>query len=66
MMTFRMKTVNTDKALESYISEILETLEKDWDDWWLLQTKFFQQRILTGSFVESLKRFLQIFKTFRH
>ena len=41
MMTFRMKTVDTDKALESYISEILETLEKDWDDWWLLQTKFF-------------------------
>ena len=41
MMTFRVKTVNTEKALESYISEILETLEKDWDDWWLLQTKFF-------------------------
>ena len=29
MMTFLMKTVNTEKALESYISEILETLEKD-------------------------------------
>ena len=29
-------TVNTEKALESYTSEILETLEKDWDDWWLL------------------------------
>ena len=29
MMTFWMKTVNTEKALESYISEILETLEKD-------------------------------------
>ena len=26
---FWMKTVNTEKALESYISEILETLEKD-------------------------------------
>ena len=66
MMTFWMKTVNTDKALESQISEILETLEKDWDDWWLLQTKFFQIRILSLSFVESFKRFLQIFKTFRN
>ena len=41
MMTFWMKTVNTDKALESHISEILETLDKDYHDWWLLQTKFF-------------------------
>ena len=66
MMTFWMKTVNTDKVLESHISEILETLEKNWDDWWLLQTKFFQIRILSQSFVESFKRFLQIFKTFRN
>ena len=66
MMTFWLKTVNTNKALESHISEILETLEKDWDDWWLLQTKFFQQRILNRSFVESFKRFVQIFKTFRN
>ena len=58
MMTFWMNTVNTDKALESHISEILETLEKDWDDWWALQTKFFQIRILSQSFVESFKRFL--------
>ena len=54
MMTFRMKTVNTDKALESYISEILETLEKDWDDWWLLQTKFFSttntESVICGKF----------------
>ena len=66
MMTFSVKTVNTNKALESHVSEILETLEKDWDDWWLLQTKFFQQRILNRSFVESFKRFVQIFKTFRN
>ena len=61
-----MKTVNTDKALESHISEILETLDKDYHDMWLLQTKFFQQRILSRSFVESFKRFLQIFKNFRN
>ena len=66
MMTFWVKTVNTNKALESHVSEILETLEKDWDDWWLLQTKFFQQLILNRSFVESFKRFVQIFKTFRN
>ena len=45
MMTFWMKTVNIDKALESHISEILETLDKDYHDWWLIQTKFFQQQI---------------------
>ena len=53
MMTFWMKTVNIDKALESHISEILETLDKDYHDWWLIQTKFFQQQILSRSFVES-------------
>ena len=66
MMTFWMKTVNIDKALESHVSEILETLHKDYQDWWLLQTKFFQIRILSRSFVESFNRFLQIFKTFRN
>ena len=65
MTTFCMKTVNTEKALESHISEILETLDKDYHDWWPLQTKFFQIRILSRSFLESFKRFLQIFKTFR-
>ena len=66
MMTFWIKTVNIDKALESHISEILETLDKDYHDSWLIQTKFFQQQILSRSFVESFKRFLQIFKTFRN
>ena len=61
-----MKTVNTEKALESHIREILETLDKDYHDWWLLQTKFSQIQILSRSFVESFKRFLQIFKTFRN
>ena len=66
MTTFWMKTVNTEKALESHISEVLETLDKNYYDWWVLQTKFFQIRILSRSFVESFKRFLQIFKTFRN
>ena len=29
MMTFWIKTVTAEKALESYISEILETVQKD-------------------------------------
>ena len=66
MTTFLMKTVNTEKALESHISEILETLDKDYHDWWLLQTKFFKIRILSRSFVESFKRFLHVFKTSRN
>ena len=66
MTTFWMKRVNTEKALESHISEVLETLDKNYHDWWLLQTKLFQIRILSRSFVESFKKFLQIFKTFRN
>ena len=60
------RQLNIDKALESHISEILETLDKDYHDWSLLQTKFFQQRILSRLFVECFNRFLQIFKTFRN
>ena len=56
MITFRMKTVNTEKAHESYISEILETLDKDYHDWCLLQTKFFSntntESIICGKFQE--------------
>ena len=66
MMTLWMKTVDKEKALESHISEILETLDKDYHYWWLLQTKFFQIRILSRSFVESFKRFLQIFKNLKN
>ena len=66
MMALWMKTVNKEKALESHISEILETLDKDYHYWWLLQTKFFQIRILSRSFVESFKRFLQIFKNLKN
>ena len=54
MTTFWMKTVNTDKALESHINEILETLENDWHDWWVLQIKFFSttntESVISGKF----------------
>ena len=56
MITFWMKTVNTEKAHESYISEILETLDKDYHDWCLLLTKFFSntntESIICGKFQE--------------
>ena len=64
MTTLWMKTVNTEKALESHISEILEILDKDYHDWWVLQTKFFQQRILNRSFVESFQAISSDFLNF--
>ena len=59
MTTFWMKTVNTEKAVESHISEILETLDKDYHDWCLLQTKFFQIRILSRLFVKVSRDFFR-------
>ena len=62
MTTFWMKTVNTEKALESHISEILETLDKDYHDWWLPQMSFFKYGVICGKF----QNFFKIFKTFRN
>ena len=62
MTIFWMKTVNTEKALESHISEILETLDKDYHDWWLLQTKFFQIRILSRSLWKVSRDFFRYLK----
>ena len=56
MTTFWMQTVHTEKALEGHISEILETLDKDYHDWWLLQNKFFSntntESVICGKFQE--------------
>ena len=62
MTTFWMKTFNTDKALESHISEILETLDKDYHDWWLLQTKFFQIQIRVGNLWKVSRDFFRYLK----
>ena len=44
------------RRLLKAISEILETLDKDYRDWWLLQTKFFQhtntESVICGKFQE--------------
>ena len=66
MMTFWMKTVNTEKAHESHISEILETLKKTGMIGGYSKLSFFKYELLRQSFVESFKRFPQIFKTFRN
>ena len=62
MTTFWMKTVNTEKALESHISEVLETLDNDYHDWWLLQTMFFQIRILSRSLWKVSRDFFRYLK----
>ena len=61
-----MKTVTAEKALQSYISETLDTLEKEKDVWWLIETMFFQQRILNRSFVQNFKGFCKIFQTLKN
>ena len=58
----REDTVNTDKALESYISEILETLEKYWDDCWLLETKFFNNEYWIGHLWKVSRDFFRYLK----
>ena len=42
MVTFQMTKDTTEKVLESHRGEMLQTTQKDYDVWWLLQTKFFQ------------------------
>ena len=42
MVNCQNNTVTTKKVLESYISEILESLQNHKDVWRLLQTNFFQ------------------------
>ena len=58
-------TVTTKKVLESYIGEILESLQNYKDVWRLLQTNFFHQRQQLRSFVQSSKLFCWTFETFQ-
>ena len=58
----REDTVNTEKALESYISEILETLGKYWDDCWLLETKFFNNEYWIGHLWKVSRDFFRYLK----
>ena len=41
IMTFWVNKVTTEEVLESYMSKILETLQKQLDDWCPIQTNFF-------------------------
>ena len=40
-MTFWINKVTREEVLQSYISKILETVQKHLDDWCLIQTNFF-------------------------
>ena len=59
-------TVTTKKVLESYIGEILESLQNYKYVWRLLQTNFFHQRQQLRSFVQSFKLFCWTFETFKN
>ena len=66
MVNCQNNTVTTQKVLESYIGEILESLQNHKDVWMLLQTNFFHQRQQLRSFVQSFKLFCWTFETFKN
>ena len=62
-----VKTIHTtQKVLESYIGQILESLQNHKDVWKLLQTNFFHQRQQLRSFVQSFNLFCWTFETFKN
>ena len=66
MVNCQNNRVTTQKVLESYIGEILETLQNHKDVWRPLQTNFFHQREQLRSFVQSFKPFCWTFETFKN
>ena len=66
MVNCQNNTVTTQKVLESYVGEILESQKNHKDVWWLLQTNFFHQRQQLRSFVQSFKLFCWTFETFKN
>ena len=66
MVNCQNNTVTTQKVIESYIGEILESLQNHKDVWMLLQTNFFHQWQQLRSFVQSFKLFCWTFETFKN
>ena len=66
MVNCQNNTATTQKAHESYIGEILETLQNHKDVWRPLQTNFYHQRQQLRSFVQSFKPFCWTFETFKN
>ena len=50
------------RPLKANISEILETLDKDYHDWWLLQTKFFNNEYWVGHLWKVSRDFFRYLK----
>ena len=57
MVNCQIDKVKTEKALESWISEIFSTLQNHYDVLKKLQSRFFYQRQLIRSSVQSFKPF---------
>ena len=66
MVNCQIDKVKTEKALESYISEIFCTLQNHYDVSKKLQTRFFYQRQLIRSNVQSFKPFGEYLHTFKN
>ena len=66
MVNCQNNRVTTQKVLESYIGEILETQQHHKNVWRPLQTNFFHQRQQLRSFVQSFKPFGTTFETFKN
>ena len=65
MVNCQIDKVKTEKALESYISEIFWTLQNHYVSK-KLQTRFFYQRQLIWSNVQSFKPFGEYLPTFKN
>ena len=66
MVNCQNNRVTTQKVHESYIGEILETLQNHKDVWRPLQTNFFHQQQQLRSFVQTFKPFCWTFETFKN
>ena len=66
MVNCQIDKVKTEKDLKSYISEIFWTLQNHYDVSKKLQTRFFYQRQLIRSNVQSFKPFGEYLPTFKN
>ena len=61
-----MNKNTTEKAPESSIGEILDTLQKQKDVCWVFQIKFFHQERPVRQILQSLRSFRKNLKTFKN
>ena len=66
MVSFQINKDTREIARESYKGEILESLQNHQDVSWAIQSRFFDQRRLFLSFVQSFKWFYKNLQTFKN